>query len=76
MWRKDDQETADKLARRKAGEYLDTMELKKVLKEREEKMDREKREQKREKVIRLSIKTRGTSYYGDFTPGRSGHGDY
>ena len=43
VWRKYDQETADKPARRKAGEYLDP-ELAKVLEEREKKMDREKRE--------------------------------
>lgn len=43
VWRKYDQETADKLARRKAGEYLDP-ELAKVLEEREKKMDRERRE--------------------------------
>ena len=39
VWRKYDQETADKPARRKAGEYLDP-ELAKVLEEREKKMDR------------------------------------
>ena len=48
VWRKYDQETADKLARRKAGEFLDP-ELAKVLEEREKKMDREKREREREK---------------------------
>ena len=45
VWRKYDQETADKFARRKAGEFLDP-DLAKVLKEQEKRADRIKREPK------------------------------
>ena len=47
VWRKYDFETANKLARKKAGVFLDP-DLVKVLKEREKRMDREKRERDKE----------------------------
>ena len=78
VWRKYDQETADKLARRKAGEYLDP-ELAKVLEEREKKMDRERRERERdrEKFGNRSKRYRGdSSYRVDFRPSTSDHGIY
>jgi hypothetical protein len=78
VWRKYDQETADKLARRKAGEYLDP-ELAKVLEEREKKMDREKRERERdrEKFGNRSKRYRSdSSYRGDSRPSTSDHGTY
>ena len=64
--------------RRKPGEYLD-MELTKVLKEREKKMDREKREREWDKErygYRYKRYKCGAFYYGDFTPGRSVHEAY
>ena len=75
VWHTYDQETADKLARRKAGEFLDP-ELAKVLEEREKKMDREKREREREKERHGSRSKRykgGASYHGDYSLGRSDH---
>jgi|LakMenEpi03Aug12_release.lakeMendotaPanAssembly.Ray.scaffolds.fasta_scaffold2315058_1 hypothetical protein len=52
VWRKFGQQTANKLARRKVGEYFDS-EMSKNFEEREKKMNREKRERE----IRQSIKT-------------------
>lgn len=78
VWRKYDQETADKLARRKAGEYLDP-ELAKVLEEREKKMDREKheREKDRDKFGNRSKRYRSdSSYRGDSRPSTLDHGTY
>ena len=48
VWRKYDQETAEKLARRKAGEFEDP-ELTKVLDEREKRLEREKREREKDR---------------------------
>ena len=78
VWRKYDQETADKLARRKAGEYLDP-ELAKVLEEREKKMHREKRERERDRKIfgnRSKRYRSDSSYRGDSRPSTSDHGTY
>jgi len=47
VWRKFDFETADKLARRKAGEFLDP-DLSILLEQREKRMEREKRERAKE----------------------------
>ena len=68
VWRRYDQDTADKLARRKAGEFLDP-ELSKVLEERERKHDREKRERERDKERFRNQPNRfrgGAANYGDF----------
>jgi len=48
VWKNYDHETADTMARMKAGEYLDP-ELNKALEKREKKQEREKREKDREK---------------------------
>lgn len=71
VWRKYDQDTADKLSRRKAGEFLDP-ELAKVLEERDKKLDREKREREREKEKFRNQPKRfkgGAFHFGDFAPG-------
>lgn len=78
VWRKYDQETADKLARRKVDKYFDT-ELSQILEEREKKMNREKREREidREKFGNRSKRYRGdSSYRGDFRLDTSDHGFY
>lgn len=78
VWRKYDQDTADKLARRKAGEYLDP-ELAKVLEEREKRMDREKREREKEKETYGNRPKRGrggASFHGNFTSAPSDQGTY
>ncbi len=86
VWRRYDQKTADKLARMKAGEFLDP-ELAKILEEREKRHDRDRRE--REKERERSNRSRryrgGTAHYSDYpsrlsdsgayqTTGRSGFG--
>jgi transcription antitermination factor NusG len=48
VWRKYDQEMAEKLARRKVGKFEDP-ELTKVLAEREKELDREKREREKDR---------------------------
>lgn len=48
VWRKYDHETAERLARTKAGEFLDP-DLAKVLEERQKRLDKEKRAKEREK---------------------------
>jgi hypothetical protein len=53
VWRKYDQETADKFARRKAGEFLDP-DLAKVLEDQEKRTDRAKREQLKDKQMSCS----------------------
>ena len=76
--RKYDQETAEKLARRKAGEFLDP-ELAKVLEERERKLDREKREREKEKERFRTQSKRfrgGASHYGDHSSGPSDPGHH
>lgn len=78
VWRKYDQDTADKLYRRKAGEFLDP-ELAKVLEEREKKIEREKRERERERErFRTSSKRfkGGTFHHGDFNSGSSDNAGY
>lgn len=62
VWRKYDQDTADKLSRRKAGEFLDP-ELAKVLEERK-KIDRKKRKGEREKE-KFRIQPKHSIYLGD-----------
>jgi hypothetical protein len=86
VWRRYDQETADKLARMKAGEFLDP-ELAKILEEREKRHDRDRREREkeRERSNRSRRSRGGTAHYSDYpsrssdsggyqTPGRSGFG--
>lgn len=74
VWRRYDQDTAEKLARRKAGEFLDP-ELAKVLEEREKRIDREKREREREKEMKYRSQPKrfkgGASQYGDSGQGSS-----
>jgi hypothetical protein len=53
VWRKYDQETADKFARRKDGEFLDP-DLAKVLEDQEKRTDRAKREQLKDKQMSCS----------------------
>lgn len=48
VWRKYDHETADRLARTKAGEFLDP-DLAKVLDDRQKRLDKEKREKEKER---------------------------
>ncbi len=62
VWRKYDQETADKFARRKAGEFLDP-DLAKVLEEQEKRADRIKREPKDKQMFRSQSKRFRGSYY-------------
>ncbi len=65
VWRKYDQETADKFAGRKAGEFLDP-DLAKVFEEQEKRADRMKREQSKDKQMSRSQPKRirgGGSYY-------------
>ena len=65
VWRKYDQETVDKFARRKAGEFLDP-DLAKVLEDQEKRTDRAKREQLKDKQMSCSQPKRfrgGGSYY-------------
>ena len=62
VWRKYDQETADKFARRKAGEFLDP-DLAKVLEEQEKRADRIKREPKDKQMFRSQTKRFRGSYY-------------
>jgi hypothetical protein len=49
VWRKYDQETAERMARQKAGEFEDPA-LTKALDEREKKLEREKREREKDKM--------------------------
>jgi hypothetical protein len=74
LWRKYGQETANKLARRKVGEYFDS-ELSKILEEREKKMNREKRERERDRE-KFGNRSKHSSYRGDFRPDTSDHGFY
>jgi hypothetical protein len=62
VWRKYDQETADKFARRKAGEFLDP-DLAKVLEEQEKRADRIKREPKDKQMFHSQTKRFRGSYY-------------
>lgn len=85
VWRRYDHDTADKLARVKAGEFMD-QDLAKVLESREKRMEREKRDRERDKE-RSSSRPKhprgGGSYHGfasssqeggGYNPGRGGFG--
>lgn len=64
VWRKFDFETADKLARRKAGEFLDP-DLSILLEQREKRMEREKRERAKEGSSNAKRFRGGASQYGE-----------
>ena len=64
VWRKFDFETADKLARRKAGEFLDP-DLSILLEQREKRMEREKRDRAKEGSSNPKRFRGGASQYGE-----------
>jgi uncharacterized membrane protein YgcG len=84
VWRRYDQETAGKMARRKAGEFEDP-ELAKVLEEREKRLDKERRDKEKEKHKSSHppkrFKGGAQPYYEEYNQsggyssgGRGGHG--
>ena len=77
VWKRYDHETADKMARMKAGEYLDP-ELAKVLEIREKKQERDKREREREKERSRNepkrFKGSGATHYGAHDNGHQSSG--
>ena len=84
VWKHFDHETADSMARFKAGEYLDP-ELNKALEKREKRLEREKRERDREKERssrnepkRFKGNGGGGARYGLYDSGQqsSGRGTY
>jgi len=76
VWRRFDYDTADKLARVKAGEFMD-QDLAKVLELREKRLEREKRDREREKE-RSSSRPKhprgGGSYHGNASGSQEGGG--
>ena len=78
VWKSYDYDTAERMARRKAGDYEDP-ELAKVLEDREKRSDREKREREREKEKARDQAKRfkgGDSHRGPHVQQPSGRGSY
>jgi len=76
VWRCYDHDTADKLDRVKAGEFLD-LDLAKVLESREKRLDREKREREKEtSSSRPKHHRGGATYNGDSASGSHDSGGF
>ena len=78
MWKSYDYETAERMARRNAGDYEDP-ELVKALEEREKRSDREKRERERDKEKARGQPKRfkgGDSHHNFYDQQPSGPGGY